>query len=48
LRVIIAKEIHEETTVVFDGRVGRTGKAIRVKPVAIWLVVFLVAQVVNQ
>ena len=48
LRDVITEEADEQTTVIFDGRINRTWEMIRVKTIAVGLVVLLVAWVINE
>jgi hypothetical protein len=47
--IVVAKQVTEKTTVVFDvGIIDRCGESVRINAVAVWLVVLPVSWVVDQ
>jgi hypothetical protein len=46
VRILLTKEMTEETAVIFNVRIDQSRKAVRVDAITVWLVVLLVAWVV--
>jgi hypothetical protein len=47
VRIIVANEVAEETSIVLDVRIGGTRKTIRVQAITVWFVVLFVLRIVN-
>jgi hypothetical protein len=47
VRIIIAKEVAEETSIILDVQIGGTRKMIWVQVLSVWFVVLFVPWIVN-
>ena len=46
MRILITKEITEETAIIFNVRIDQSRKVVRVNVITVWLVVLLIVWVV--
>ena len=47
-RIVVPKQQAEQPTIVLDVGVNRSREAVRVNPVAIWLIILLITWIVDQ
>ena len=47
VRIIVAKEVAEETSIVLDVQIGGTRKTIWVEAIAVWFIVLFVPWIVS-